>query len=218
MSTKTLSILKGLTSWGGVITTLCGISYGISKGGDVISYSITLFGVILSSAGHWISSAQARHQKAVKEAAEAKISEARIDATAAKQVADELLRRASNRTITDEQRDQLFSSLQVGPKGRVIVTFLSVERDAQKYAEQIVSILVKTGFDVTLSKYIWLQLALDGVYITAKEKGKVPIHGAFIQNCFREAGIQVRGFYDPKFLKDVGASDDSIVFAVSNRH
>ncbi len=143
---------------------------------------------------------------------------AKAEAAAAKKQVDELEIKQRPRVIDDKQHQALVAALKAGPKGKVVVTFLSVEGDAQKYAEQITSIFTDAGFDVTLSKKLWLQLALDGVYIAAKEKGAVPLHGPFIQQCFKEAGIPVGGFYDPKFLSDVGAPDDGVVFAVSNRH
>jgi hypothetical protein len=66
MTIKSLSILKGITAWGGVVTTLIGVAFGIYRGADIWSFTTTLIGVALTSMGHLIGIAQSRHQKAEK--------------------------------------------------------------------------------------------------------------------------------------------------------
>jgi len=75
MTIKRLSILKGITAWGGVITTLIGVADGLCQGVDVWSYAITLAGVALTTAGNLIGIAQAQHQRAEKEADTNRIKE-----------------------------------------------------------------------------------------------------------------------------------------------
>lgn len=194
----------------------------------VLNFSRWTLGILaLFTAGagvfnQWVTERVANLQRAEKVSAQEylKASEAELAATKAKtaEVAGQLEKFTVPRRLTEQQLTALRKSLPNGPRGKVVMTFLSVEQDAEKYAEQIAEILKETGFDVTVSKHLWLQMALDGIYLNGREAGKVPIHAVHLQQCFKDAGIPVGGFYDPKFMDDLGAPEDAIVFAISNRH
>jgi hypothetical protein len=150
---------------------------------------------------------------------ELKASEAELDLTRAKaaEVASELARYTAPRRLTDEQIASLRKSLPNGPRGKVVMAFLTVESDAQQYAEQIAQLLTETGFEVSMSKKSWLHFAVGDIFLCARDTSYAPAHAVHIQLCFQAAGLRLRAHQDEKMYSEMGVHDDAIIFVVSNR-
>jgi hypothetical protein len=183
-----------------------------------------VFGVILACVAivnQWLTGRIATLQRQEKARAEQqlKASEDELDLTRAKaaEVAGELARYTAPRRLTDEQIALLRESLRNGPRGKVVMAFLSVESDAQQYAEQIAQLLTETGFDVSMSKKSWLHFAVGDIFLCARDTTYAPAHAVHIQLCFQAAGLRLRAHQDEKMYSDMGVHDDAIIFVVSNR-
>ena len=59
-----LQKFKHITTWTGVAITFCGIVLGVASGGSLWSAGLSLFGLLMTCCGHWISNALAKHQAA----------------------------------------------------------------------------------------------------------------------------------------------------------
>lgn len=114
---------------------------------------------------------------------------------------------------------KLTECLPKGPKGRVVITILGTESDAPELAAEIAEVLKQANYIIEMSEKIWLRLKLDGIYIVSGQPDTAPQHGIHIQNCFREAGIGVRGLNDPSFYTQFQppVSTDTIIMVISNR-
>jgi hypothetical protein len=121
------------------------------------------------------------------------------------------------RRLSDEQIASLRKSLPTGPRGKVVITYLSVESDAQKYAEQIAHLLTETGFDVSMSKNVWLQLSVGGIFLCARNTSNAPAHAVHIQLCFQATGLRLRAHQNEKMYSDMSVPNDAIIFVVSYR-
>ena len=169
----------------------------------------------------WLTARLTTLQRQEKARAEQqlKASEAELEQTKAEtaEVASQLERFIGPRRLTDEQISSLRKSLPNGPRGKVVMTFLSVESDAQEYAEQVSQILTEAGFDVTTSKSRWLKLPVDGIFLCARDTANAPHHAVHIQLCFQAAGLRLRAHQNEKMFADMGVRDDAIIFVVGNR-
>ncbi len=145
---------------------------------------------------------------------QAALSAARARATEA---SSELSRFTAPRQLTDEQIASLRKCLPNGPRGKVVVAWLKVESDAEQYAAQIAKVLTETGFQVTMAKTVWLQLAVKGIYLCARDPAYAPLHAVHIQRCFQSAGLRLRAHEDKKMYSDMDVPDDAIIFVVSGR-
>ena len=123
------------------------------------------------------------------------------------------------RLLSDEQKVKLAECLPKGPKGHVVITVLSTESDAPVFAAEIAEVLKKAGNTVDISNKIWIRLKLDGTYMVSGLPDTSPQHGIYIQNCFREANIRVRGLNDPLFYTEFEppVPADNIIMVISNR-
>ena len=81
MTKPHLETLKRITTWGGALVTLAGITLGVVTGGSRAGASVALFGLLLTCCGHWVGVALAHHQAAEKAADQERIAElaARVD-------------------------------------------------------------------------------------------------------------------------------------------
>jgi hypothetical protein len=121
------------------------------------------------------------------------------------------------RFVTERQKQDLLQLLKKTRKGTVVVTYLSVERDAENYAKQIVEILKQSGYNTILSKHLWLQLAHDGIFICAWEPHTVPFFATDLQNSMKSVGIKIAGSYDSDFLSTLKVPCDGIALVISNK-
>lgn len=137
--------------------------------------------------------------------------------TRAAEVIAELSRYTAPRRLTEEQMTSLRKSLPNGPHGKVVMASLKVENDAEAYAAQIGKLLAEAGFEVTTTKTVWLQLAVKGIYLCARDASYAPAHAVHIQRCFQTAGLRLRAHQDKKMYTDMGVPEDGIIFVVGGR-
>jgi hypothetical protein len=188
MTVQALSVLKNITAWGGVITTIAGVVYGISKGGDIVSSSITLIGVALTSAGHLIGMAQSKHQKAATVAAEARIAEARAEAAAAKKLADNLELKQRPRSLPPEVAGVLSVMASHCPqKDALQITCAVGDNEAWALAEQIKSAFEQGGFTFDRIVPVIKTPPFSGIRVGSKDLSPSPLHQAigFLLNHFQ---------------------------------
>ena len=121
------------------------------------------------------------------------------------------------RHFTEEQLASLRKSLPNGPRGKVVMTYLTGESDAQKYAEEIGQLLADTGFEVSMSKIRWLKLPVSDIYLCARDASNAPHHAVHIQLCFQAAGLRLRAHQDEKMYSDMRVEEGAVIFVVSNR-
>jgi len=150
---------------------------------------------------------------------QARTSRAELVKTQAKtdELSAELLRFVAPRSLPDDQLDALRACLHDGPRGPVVMAFLKTENDAEGYATQIGKVLTETGYDVTTSSTVWLQLPVKGIYLCARDVANAPVHAVHIQRCFQTAGIRLRAHEDRKMFSDMNVPEDSIIFIVGAR-
>jgi hypothetical protein len=190
----------------------------------VSKWILGIFGIIfvcVAIVNQWLTARINTLQQQEKALAEQRLkaSDAELDQTRAKaaEVASELARYTAPRRLTDEQIASLRKSLPNGPRGKVVMAFLSVESDAQQYAEQIAQLLTETGFEVSMSKKLWLHFAVGDIFLCARDTSYAPAHAVHIQLCFQAAGLRLRAHQDEKMYSDMQVHDDAIIFVVSNR-
>ena len=123
----------------------------------------------------------------------------------------------TDRTIFPEVASVLTACLQEGPKGKIIITFLSVESDAKPLAVSILQILQHSGFNASLSDRIWVNFIYDGLFICVNSKDSPPLHAQSILDSFNDAGISVQSVESPNMFKKLSAPEDSIVFVLGKK-
>ena len=164
-----------------------------------------------------ISALQEREKSRALQQSRAARAELARAKTKTAEVTAELLRYTAPRHLTDEQITSLKGCLANGPHGKVVITFLNTETDAEPYAAEIAKVLSDAGFDVTTSQTVWLQLAVKGLYLCARDIANAPAHAVHIQRCFQTAGLRLRAHQDAKMYSDMNVPDDAIIFVVSAR-
>jgi hypothetical protein len=133
------------------------------------------------------------------------------------QTKSELTAIKTPRTLDEVQKNKLLELLKNTNKGEVIITYLSVERDAENYAKELLDVLRQSGYSVTLSNHLWLQMEYEGIYICAWEANNVPYFATDLQNAMKEVGIKVKGSYQPEFLQTIKVPRDAVALVISNK-
>jgi hypothetical protein len=129
----------------------------------------------------------------------------------------ELSRFVAPRSLSEEQLDGLKKCLADGPRGPVVIAALKTETDAEAYAAQISKVLTDSGYNVTNSNTVWLQLPVKGLYLCARDVANAPLHAVHIQRCFQTAGIRLRAHEDKKMYADMAVPEDGIILVVGAR-
>ena len=190
----------------------------------VSKWILGLGGIILllvAVLNQWVAARIFHLREHEKRAAEEQLRTSQVEAARANakaaEVSAELARFTAPRRLTDEQIASLRECLPKGPRGKVVMASLKVENDAESYAAQIAKVLTDAGFDVTTTKTVWLQLAVKGIYLCARDASYAPTHAVHIQRCFQSAGLRLRAHQDKKMYSDMNVPDDAIIFVVSSR-
>jgi hypothetical protein len=146
-------------------------------------------------------------------------SRAELSRTKAKtnELSAELSRYVAPRSIPEDQAEALKKCLSDGPRGPVVIASLKTETDADAYAAQISKLLTDTGYDVTTSNTVWLQLPVKGLYLCARDVANAPLHAVHIQRCFQTAGIRLRAHEDKKMYADMSVPENGVIFVVGAR-
>lgn len=105
MKRKILSTLQSATTWFGVGITLCGIIYNVIRGGDIAGAYISFVGVIITSLGHFIGNAIARHDRIEKQQLEDRLQVAEEFAQELGDIADDA---PYLRKVIKNQKDEDF--------------------------------------------------------------------------------------------------------------
>jgi hypothetical protein len=129
----------------------------------------------------------------------------------------ELSRYVAPRTIPEDQFEILKKCLSDGPRGPVVIASLKSETDADAYAAQISKLLTESGYDVTNSNTVWLQLPVKGLYLCARDVANAPLHAVHIQRCFQTAGVRLRAHEDKKMYADMSVPENGIILVVGAR-
>jgi hypothetical protein len=129
----------------------------------------------------------------------------------------ELSRFVAPRSLPDDQIELLKKCLADGPRGPVVMAALKSETDADAYAAQISKLLTESGYAVTNSNTVWLQLPVKGLYLCARDVANAPLHAVHIQRCFQTAGVRLRAHEDKKMYADMAVPEDGIIFVVGAR-
>jgi hypothetical protein len=133
------------------------------------------------------------------------------------EVASKVEQLTSPRKLSLAQIKRFPSSISPSGPGKVIVTYLTVEWDAEDYARQLGHMLQSAGLNTVVSDYLWMELHTDGVYLTGTGNG-LPTMGAAIQRAFEGVGVKLPLIPSPELAKAVGAAPDDTVLVVSNRN
>lgn len=145
-------------------------------------------------------------------AAEHELLRMRKDVT---EVAADFDKLTTERKLTEKQKAALLSALKSGAKGRILVTFLAVEWDAEPYARQIAELFREAGFDTTLSEHIWVEFEHDGEFLV--EAGGVSALAGEVIRAFGAAGINLRREVSAAVVKEFSLKEGTLVYVVSNR-
>ena len=133
------------------------------------------------------------------------------------ELASKLARFTVPRQLSKEQTDTMKRVLAAGARGKVVITFLNVEKDASAYAKQFERLFTECGFECVLSDRIWVELAHAGLWICIRDEHEVPEHAKSMESAFRAASIDLKSFVGPAMHDRIGAVKDAVVFVVSNR-
>ena len=201
--------------------------YQVEQLQRILTFTKWLLGIVgvilvcVAVVNQWLSARISHLQEEEKAAAEQRLrsSQAQLSVANARaaEATSELSRFTAPRQLTENQIALLRKCLPHGPRGKVVMASLKVESDAEPYAAQIAKVLTESGFDVTLAKTIWLQLAVKGIYLCARDAAYAPLHAVHIQQCFQTAGLRLRAHEDKKMYADMEVPDDAIIFVVSSR-
>jgi hypothetical protein len=173
----------------------------------------------------WISTqmvaAQVAEQTKMREHLLASQAELRRLSHNTTEVADALGRLTDPRRITASQSAALQKSLASGPRGKVVLTYLSVEWDAEEYARQIADLLIAFGFEVRISEHLWVEMAHDGLFFCSPGSEELPPRSAaaYLHECFAAAGVKLTPTVNSaEICQAVEASEGEAVMVVSNRN
>ncbi|MEY2484805.1 MAG: hypothetical protein QOH39_453 [Verrucomicrobiota bacterium] len=201
--------------------------YNVDQLTRVLTFSKWMLGICgailvgVAIFNQWLAARILHLQEEQRAGAEQQLSSSQTEVARANSKAAELnaelARFTAPRRLTDEQIASLRESLPKGPHGKVVMASLKVESDAESYAAQIAKVLGDAGFDVTTTKTVWLQLAVKGIYLCARDASYAPTHAVHLQRCFQSAGLRLRAHQDKKMYSDMGVPDDAIIFVVSGR-
>jgi hypothetical protein len=177
--------------------------------------------VLFAIFNQWLVARISALQEEEKEEArqQLRISRTELLKTKAKtnELSAELSRFVAPRNLPDEQMEALRKCLSDGPRGSVVMASLKSESDAEAYAAQISKVLTESGYSVTMSNTVWLQLPVKGLYLCARDVANAPLHAVHIQRCFQTAGIRLRAHEDKKMYSDMNVPEDAIIFVVGAR-
>lgn len=177
--------------------------------------------IIFMILNQWAASRISSLQQEEKERAQQLLRASRTELSRTKaktnELNEELSRFVAPRALPDDQMDALRKCLADGPRGPVMMACLKSESDAEAYANQIAKVLTETGYEVTNSSTVWLQLPVKGLYLCARDVANAPLHAVHIQRCFQTVGIRLRAHEDRKMYADMTVPENAIIFVVGAR-
>ncbi|MFN0080867.1 MAG: hypothetical protein ACKVY0_30735 [Prosthecobacter sp.] len=189
-----------------------------------VGLGVTVFGILLTGASHYVADKLLVVNKSEKIKSQERLKASEIELSETKAKASEIEARLKKittpRVLTSEQIKGLKEFLQAAPKGKVTMTFLSVEPDAQKYSEQIGLVLRESGFDVVAPQKLWLQLAFDDLFIGVRSLKDAPPYVVAIQKAFQSIGLKAPAHEDPNLFTSFSPilpDDCHCIVCISNK-
>jgi hypothetical protein len=131
-------------------------------------------------------------------------------------VASTVEKMTSTRNLPATKVAELKAALATAQKGKVLITYLTIEWDAEDYAKQLAKVLTDAGYDVTVSDHLWVSFEQSGVFLTSKD-GSLPDHGYALQRGFAKIGVDVPLVQPGEIAKELTLSGGEAVLVVSNR-
>lgn len=159
---------------------------------------------------------QTERSEAIKKLAAAE-EELQRQRARASDVASSFDRLTTPRKLTPAQIQQFPTAVALDGSGRVIVTYLTVEWDAEDYARQLGHVLRSAGLNVVVSDHLWVELKENGVFLTGLSD-HLSSTGSAVQRAFDAVGIRIPVIASPDTAKAVGARAEDAVLVVSNRN
>jgi hypothetical protein len=153
---------------------------------------------------------------ALAQAAAANERAAELEAKAAQLQLDLEKERAARlpRSINAQNRARLLACLRVGPKGPVVVVPKTFDKEAEAYGNQILQVLRDAQFEIRqLTGQRPLGFGSAGAFMFVSDMSHPPPHAGHIQGCFRQIGVELAGYGNPKDVTD----STVVVIAVSSK-
>jgi hypothetical protein len=127
-----------------------------------------------------------------------------------------LEQRQAPRSLSPDQQKQLSEAIAVGgPKGDVAVIPKTFDEEAEAYATGIKQVLVNGSIPVLDNQgtrpFSW---GRSGAFMIVHDFGNPPAHAAFIQGCFRKAGITLDGYGLPDAYTMTGLDPSVVIIAI----
>jgi hypothetical protein len=131
-------------------------------------------------------------------------------------VASTVDKMTSTRNLSAAKVAELKSALAAAEKGKVLITYLTIEWDAEDYAKQLAKVLREAGYDVTLSDHLWVSFDQGGLFLTSKD-GTLPPHGKALQQGFAKIGVDAPLVPPGEIGKELSLAEGETVLVVSTK-
>jgi hypothetical protein len=118
------------------------------------------------------------------------------------------------RSINAQNRVKLLACLRAGPRGPVVVVPKTFDEEAEAYANQILQVLRDAQFEIRpLTGQRPLGFGSAGAFMFVSDMSHPPPHAGHVQGCFRQIGVELAGYGNPKDVTD----STVVVIAVSSK-
>jgi hypothetical protein len=181
---------------------------------------LLLLGFAALCLNHWLIQRIASQQKLERDSGRSRLIAAEEEVRRLRgqmsSVANSVERLTSTRRLSATQVTELKAALSSAEKGRLIVTYLTIEWDAEDYAHQLAKILKEAGYEVTLSDHLWVEFKQSGLFLTSKD-GTLPSHAQGLQRAFLTIGVDVPAAPPDDIAKELELQKGDAVLVVSRR-
>jgi hypothetical protein len=122
----------------------------------------------------------------------------------------------STRRISPAKVAELKNALEAATKGKILITYLTIEWEAEDYAKQLSKILTEAGYHVTLSDHLWVTFEHGGTFLTSQD-GTLPSYGAELQRAFAKIGVEAPLRPAGEIGKELALASGEVVLVVGSR-
>jgi septal ring factor EnvC (AmiA/AmiB activator) len=189
----------------------------VSRWVAALSLLLTIGAMALNQ---WLSYRIAAQQKVERDSGKTRLAEAEKELRQLRErmssVTSSVDKLTTSRKLSATQIEDLKNSLAKAEKGHVVVTYLTIEWDAEDYAKQLAKILEEAGYRVTLSEHLWMSFEQGDVFLTSKDP-VLPRHAQALQEAFASIGLAVPALPPGKIATELGVSIEDAVLVVSTR-
>ena len=194
--------------------------HGVLTASRWIAGLLILLGVIAVAFNQWLTHRISVLQKAERVETSQRLVERETELrrlrVQAKEVVTTFDKLTTSRKLTASQIETFKGVLKKESGGKIIVTYLTVEWDAEDFARQIADILRGAGLDITFSDHLWVQFDHNGVFITSPDK-ELPAAAKNLQAAFAAIDMAVPAVPPGGIPKELGAAEGDTILAVGNR-